>query len=500
MNPQAFIGKVEAFAHKEELWQRGDSILVAVSGGPDSLGLLYFLKTMAQKEGLRLGCCCVNHHLRPEAGEEAAHVETIAKSLDIPFYLRHVDVKKAQQEGKGSLETVARELRYEALRQVKGEGNFQWIAVAHHADDQAETILFHLLRGSGSRGLSGIQPKRGDLIRPFLEVTKKEIEEFLQTFSCKACHDATNDIPDTSRNKIRLRLLPKLLSYNPNLVASLGHTAAILREEDKYLQDLARAWLQRWAQVSRGGCRLLPRKELQQLPLALARRVLLEATQETTGESLDFQGLERLRLLALQGTSGQKTSGSLTMGQVEGPDFFLYPGTTKDKGDMDTEEVLELLYKKWMHHQVDYLPKTAIIENNEEQERLGPWQMTVQHLSQRPSFVRRNQYVLDEDKVGTLHLSYPTAQDHMAPWGMEGKKSIFRLLQEAHVPSVLRKAWPLVSDENHIYWTGLLRGSRYGRPTADTTRFLCITLQWIGKETKKQNGKLGKRCKNRTDH
>ena len=479
MNPQAFIEKVETFAHKERLWQKGDSILAAVSGGPDSLGLLYFLKSIAEKEGLKLGCCCVNHHLREEAGEEAAYVETVARSLDIPFYLRHVDVKKEQAQGKGSLETVARELRYRALREVKKEGNFRWIALAHHADDQAETILFHLLRGSGSRGLSGIQPKREDLIRPFLEVTKKEIEDFLETFSCKACHDATNDIPDTSRNKIRLLLLPELRSYNPNLVASLGHMASILREEDTYLRGIAQAWLRQWAYVSSGGYRLLPRKELQGLPIAMARRVLLEAVQETTGESLDFRSLERFRLLVNRGRSGQKTSSSQTMGQVEGMDFFLYPGTTQKEAAMKPVEALELLYQKWMQRQVDNLQQTAIIENNEEQEKLGPWQMTIRHLGERPKVLARNQYLLDEEKVGKLHLSYPMTEDRMAPWGMEGNKLIFRLLQEAHIPDSLRSSWPLVSDEQHIYWTGLLRGSRYGRPTAETTRFLCITLQWI---------------------
>lgn len=482
MTTRSFIRKVEAFAHKEKLWQRGDGILAAVSGGPDSLGLLYFLKAIAEEEGLRLGCCCVNHHLRREAGDEAAYVETIAKSLDIPFYLRHVDVRGGQAQGKGSLETVARELRYEALRQVKEEGKFQWIALAHHADDQAETILFHLLRGSGGRGLSGIQPKREDLIRPFLEVTKKEINDFLQTFSCKACHDATNDIPDTSRNKIRLLLMPEMLSYNSNLVASLGHMAAILREEDKYLTELAQDWLRERAYVSRKGYRLLPRKELRRLPMAMARRVLWEAVRQTTGETVDFQGLERFRMLASQGLSGQKTSSPQTMAQVEGPDLFLYPGTTRKESEMEQDEALHLLYQKWTKKQADNLPQTSIFKNKEEQERLGPWQMTIQHLAERPQVLARNQYLLDEEKAGILHLSYATADAHMAPWGMEGNKSVFRLLQEAHVPSRLRGAWPLVSDENHIYWTGLLRGSRYGRPTAETTRFLYITLKWICKE------------------
>lgn len=477
-----FIQQVKRFCQQEKLWQKGDGILVAVSGGPDSLGLLYFLKSIAKEEGLRLGCCCVNHHLRGEATAEAAYVEKVSHSLGIPFFLRQVDVKAAQQEGKGSLETAARELRYAALREVKEKGHFQSIALAHHANDQAETVLFHLLRGSGSRGLAGISPKREDLIRPFLAVTKAEIESFLASFSCPSCHDATNDIPDATRNKIRLQLMPKLLEYNPNLVSSLGHTADILREEDRYMTEEARKWMIHSSYVSQSGYMLFSRKALKALPLALLRRVLLQAVWQVGKESLDFQSLERLRALALTGQSGQKTSSEQVMAQAEGDDFYLYPGTTKRQDRMDKKEVLELLYQKWMQKPVDNIDKTVIIDTNREQEAKGPWQIIVRHLSERPKTLARNQYLLDADQVGTLHLSFPKKEDRMAPWGMEGNKSIFRLLQEAHVPSEVREDWPLVSDEKHIYWTGLIRGSRWGRPTAKTTRFLCISLWWTGKE------------------
>lgn len=482
MTGQEFIQKVKHFCHKERLWQKGDAILVAVSGGPDSLGLLYFLHSVAKEEGLRLGCCCVNHHLREEAEAEANYVEKIARSLDIPFYLRHVDVKAAQREGKGSLETAARELRYEALREVKVQGHFQSIALAHHANDQAETVLFHLLRGSGSRGLSGISPKREDLIRPFLSVTKADIEAFLQSFSCPSCHDATNDIPDATRNKIRIELMPQLLEYNPHLVSALGHTADILREEDKYMADQAKQWLSVQSYVSQGGYVLLPRKALGHLPIALMRRVLLQAVWQVGQDSLDFQSLERLRTLALLGQSGQKTSSEKVMAQVEGPDFYLYPGTTQHRDEMDKKEVLELLYQKWMQKPVDNIDKTVIIDSNRKQETKGPWQITIRCLSEKPKDLARNQYLLDADQVGALHLSFPEKEDRMAPWGMEGNKRIFRLLQEAHIPCIARADWPLVSDEKHIYWTGLIRGSRWGRPTAKTTHFLCITLWWTGKE------------------
>ena len=214
MMDRQWMGRMLSYAHKEKLWRRGSRILAAVSGGPDSLGLLLFLDSIREEEGIEVGCCCVDHHLRKESGEEADYVGKICLERKIPFYRRDVDVKGAQKGGE-SIETIARDLRYKALRDVKEKEHYDVIATAHHADDQAETVLFHFLRGSGAKGLSGISPKRDDLIRPFLCARKKEIEDFLKDFPYEPCHDPTNDIPDVTRNKLRLLLIPELLSYNP---------------------------------------------------------------------------------------------------------------------------------------------------------------------------------------------------------------------------------------------------------------------------------------------
>lgn len=482
MTAEAFEKKVRTFAHDEHLWQKGDAILVAVSGGSDSLGLLLFLHAIAKKEGLRLGCCCVNHHLRQEAEQEAFYVASVAQKLHIPFYLRHVHVHEAQMEKKGSIETVARELRYKKLRQVKEEGHFGSIALAHHADDQAETILFHMLRGSGARGLSAMRPKRDDLIRPFLEVTKKEIASYLETFSCPFCHDASNDIPDTTRNKIRLQLLPSLLSYNPQLIKTLGHMAEILREEDDFLSEKAKEWLSSWSWQSTGGYLLISGKTFQREPKALGRRILMEAAQRVGHESLDFQSLERLRYLALYGTSGQKTSSARTILQKEGKDLFLYPGTTLHGCSMDSTEVVELLYKKQMEKQVDNIFNTDIIDNNRVQMQQGPWQITILSLHQKPDHLSRCQYVLDGDQVGHLRLTFSCKGDVIYPKGMEGTKTVDRLMQEAHIPSLARNQWPILADDKEIYWVAMIRGSRRALPTKQTRHFKLITLSWIGKE------------------
>lgn len=154
----------------------------------------------------------------------------------IPFIRKDVDVPAARRENRGSVETVARILRFKALKEAAEEGKCTQIALAHHENDQAETILFHLLRGSGTKGMAGIQPRRNIFIRPFLAVTRKEIADFLSSFHVTPCHDETNDIPDATRNKIRLELMPRLLSFNPNLVTTLSREAQIFRDEEDFME------------------------------------------------------------------------------------------------------------------------------------------------------------------------------------------------------------------------------------------------------------------------
>ena len=168
---EKFLGRVASYAHKHALWREGERILAAVSGGPDSLALLLALKLLAVKEKINIGCCCVNHHLRAAAGKEAEFVESVCREWNIPFILKEVDVQSAVRNG-GSIETAARDLRYKALREAARGGGYAKIAVAHHGDDQAETVLYHLLRGSGVTGLSGMKPINEDIFLMCLVMMK----------------------------------------------------------------------------------------------------------------------------------------------------------------------------------------------------------------------------------------------------------------------------------------------------------------------------------------
>lgn len=469
-----FIAKILSFAREKKLWKRGERILAAVSGGPDSLGLLLFLHDIAEREGLSVGCCLVQHHLREEAEEEARYVERICEQLGTPFFRRDVYVEEKRRLGGGSVETVARTLRYEALREVQREAGYTVIALAHHADDQAETILFHLLRGSGVRGLSGMAPKHGELIRPFLTVTKKEIEDFLTAFPYAPCHDATNDELDATRNRIRHQLLPEMLSYNPNLVETLLHTADILRAEDACMEEAAEAWL-----ASHGGEGSLEKDAFQGLPLAMRRRVLQRMLLHMGEEAVDFDTLSRLTLLAETGETGKRSSTAHVMMEIGQRDLYFYKGNTKKQEEGGLFLLAKHFFEKFMQKDVDKPEETAIISGKDSADTL--WHMKTVRLRTRPAHLARNQYLLDAEKVGDVRLRTPRPGERMAALGMDGTKSIKRILQDAGIPAALRPHWPIAADDKEIYWTCLLRGSRHGRVTEETKEYLLLTIEIGGK-------------------
>lgn len=484
MNREQFIDRVLAFAHDHHLWEKGDRILAAVSGGPDSLGLLYFLKEIEKREGIHIGCCCVNHHLREAAEKETVYVSSLCRQRNIPFYRRDVYVNDVRTRQKGSVETVARCLRYEALHGVMEEGRFTKLATAHHEDDQAETILFHLLRGSGLKGLTGIQPMRGQVIRPFLGVTKKEIHEFLASFHVEACHDETNDIPDVSRNRIRLSLMPKLREFNPNLVRSLCHMAESLSGDEDYLERAAGKEEKWW--VRKGESLLYPLDRFVEVHPAMQRRILLSAVKQMDGGMADFEGIERMRRLALEGRTGVRTSLSGVMMEKSRDSLYFYKGSTRKGNIQNKQDGMAFFYHHWAGKDLPKDDKTGIIDKiSSDIQTMDGWQMTMEKRD-APVAPAKNQYLLDGDAVGCLKLRKAEKSDILEPLGMDGQKSVFSILQEKGIPPLLRSEWPVAADENHVYWVGLLRGSRLARVNEHTKSYVLLTLTWKDKENERQ--------------
>ena len=229
--------------------KRGDHLVVAVSGGPDSVALLRILALLTNEFQLRLTTAHLNHGLREvEADGEEAFVRRLSAGMGIACICKTMDIRALQRGNRRSLEELGREERYRFLHETAEQCGAVKIAVGHHRDDQAETVLLHLLRGSGPEGLRGILPVRdGRIIRPLLDVGRSDILAFLRREGITYMTDSSNESPLFLRNRIRNELIPELVAhYNPQLIGGLCQTAGIIRREDDYLRGVVRQIIGRW--------------------------------------------------------------------------------------------------------------------------------------------------------------------------------------------------------------------------------------------------------------
>ena len=223
--------KLLAFIREQNLLQPGDTVICAVSGGADSMALLWCMYLLKDKLRIDLQAAHFNHNLR---GEESQRDEAFVTSFCKDHGIRcHVGSGSVQAGEKG-LEAAARTARYAFLQSLPGK-----IATAHTADDNAETILMHLLRGTGLKGLGGIAPKRENLIRPMLAVTRQEVLEFLKSENIPHVNDSTNETDAYLRNRIRHHVMPLLKAENPSLAENLSATALQLRQDEAALDAIA---------------------------------------------------------------------------------------------------------------------------------------------------------------------------------------------------------------------------------------------------------------------
>jgi len=212
-------------------------VLCAVSGGLDSMCLLHLLSTWGRERNLKVTAAHFNHQLRGEASDrDEQFVRDWCAAHDVPFVSGHADVAALAAEGNLSLEEAARKARYDFLAEQQRQGGHTFVLTAHHADDNAETMLLNLLRGTGTRGLAGIPEVRGCIARPFLRITRQELSEYAEKHGVPHVEDATNFDPDAAaRNMIRLRVLPVLKELNPRAVENMTRTAELLAVDQRAL-------------------------------------------------------------------------------------------------------------------------------------------------------------------------------------------------------------------------------------------------------------------------
>ena len=305
----AFAERVERFMLENSLLPEGGSVLVGLSGGADSVALLEVLLKLAPKHGYKVGAAHFNHGIRGGGAEEdELFCVGLCRDKGVPLYRETADVPSYARENGLSLETAGRLLRYGFLERARQKAGADAIAVAHHMDDNAESVLMHLMRGSGLAGLTGIKPKRGRLIRPLLCVRRAEIEAFLGNAGLSYRTDETNLLPEGSRNRVRLDVVPYVEKHlNPAVVPALCSMAELLSRDEEYLCAEARRSLE----AARRADGFL-REELAKLPYPIKTRAVRMALAEA-GAQVD---VERVHVEAVCGLLEARTGASLDLPRV----------------------------------------------------------------------------------------------------------------------------------------------------------------------------------------
>ena len=423
-----------------------DLVLVALSGGADSTALLLSLQAL-QKEGKVGGLFAahLNHGIRGTfALRDQTFCETLCRELGIPLQTETCDAPAyAKQTGK-TLEEAARELRYSFLERARIACGASVIATAHHADDQAETVLLHLLRGSGTGGLGGMKPRNGRIVRPLLQTTRAEILVYLAEQRAAYCEDETNAENTAARNRIRNELLPILSSYNPAIAEALCRTAALCAEDDAMLERLANEAEESIQQD--GG---LNREKLFALPQTLKSRILRKrifSLDQTVSEP-DIQ-----RVLAL---SEAKTGTAI---ELSGGYRAWTNATTLFLGR----------YPETLDYCVAFVPegKTITPRGVLHSERVKSWQ--------KPA--NGNEAFLALDALPKeLVVRSRTAGDRFFPLGAPGERLLSDVLIDKKIPREERDRPLLCAGDKVLYAAGL-GVSELAKVRADTREILHIQI------------------------
>jgi tRNA(Ile)-lysidine synthase len=448
------------------------TVVVGVSGGPDSLCLLHVMHSL----GYNLIAAHVNHQLRPEADQEASFVKGFAENLGIPFFQTRVDVHQFAREKKLSIEESARILRYRFLMEVAKQYSAQVLAVAHQADDQIETTLMHILRGSGMSGLKGM-PYRSFLpvfsleipiVRPLLGVWREEILEYCVSNEIKPCFDLSNQDVHFFRNRLRQELIPLLTSYNTQAKQHLWQLAMLAGEDDALLDKQAEHALTSLITEQGDGFLALERLGFLKLDLSLQRRVirliiarlrsnLRDIGYEVVEKAIEFAGQESLhgecQLLAeVWLTAFRETEMMVFTDQAKFES--LWPV-------VNSVQPIEL--------------KLAGVT------KINPfWSIHAEVLngSQLETLVENDTACFDLDLI-TLPLLIATGKtlERFTPFGMEEHfVKLGDLFTNLKVFPRARKSWPLLRTGGQILWVAGLRRSSTAPVTPVTKMSLRLRL------------------------
>ncbi|MGB9616358.1 MAG: tRNA lysidine(34) synthetase TilS [Desulfomonilaceae bacterium] len=456
-----FLQKVRSTIWAHRMIPQDTGVIVAVSGGPDSVAMLHALAHLSRDMGFRIVAAHFDHALRPESLHEAEFVARLADELGLEFRTERQNVLAYARSQKISVEEAGRLLRYDFLERVRQELGVPVIAVGHHIDDEVETFFLRLLKGASLEGLCGIAPVRGNIVRPLIRVTRSEIIAFLQRRELSFVVDSSNLEDATERNYVRNVVFPIVQKRFPAFQGAVHRAIAVLQDENQILDELAQKLYQSAVRIQDDGI-YIDRLKLVNAAPGVSRRALLKAIYAVAGQRSRFA---RPHVHLVEGLLARdKPSGCVHLPhgiRVRRMYDLIHVGLHQSACQRPPYELK--------------VESSGVVEIPEIRTRLRFETSAIQDHSL--DFANPSVAYFDAELVPfPLLVRGPRPGDRMRPWGFPGSRKIKKILIESKVPQHVRHLIPLVVKDDEIMWIPSIRRSSTAPVSRKTRTILKVSL------------------------
>ena len=448
---------------ENNMFYKGDKVIVAVSGGPDSIALLHILYELKEKLDISLYVAHINHCLRgKESDEDEEYVKGFCKSLNIEFRSKRVDINKICKLKNISSESAGREARYEFFEELMGDFSAQKVAIAHHANDQAETILMRIMRGTGMDGLIGIRPVRDNtFVRPLINNTRDEIEQYCLKNNLNPRIDKTNLEAIYSRNKVRLQLIPYIQqNFNKDIINVLNRLSYTIKVDNDYLEVISKEKYKKYCDINKEKVIISKKAFLEHE--SIITRIIRLAIHDSVGNLYNFEKIHIYDIIRIQKCS---TGKELNLPK----NVYAF----NNYGDIvicrNKKQNIKIYDEEYILHsgmnEIKHIKSKITIKSINMKEKLDyKYNNLVKHF--------------DYDKVkGHITLRHRRDGDRFSPLGMSGSKKLKDLFIDLKVPKEQRDEVPLICFGDHIAWIIGYRVSELFKIDENTKNILEVKIE-----------------------
>ena len=456
------INKVKTFIIENNLLNKGDKVLVALSGGPDSVCLLNILCELKEEFNIKVAAAHVNHMLRgKEALADEEYARELCYKLGVEFFSRQIDIKSISKERNISHELAGREERYKYFQEIVNKIGYNKIAVAHNLNDQAETVLMNMMRGSGIEGLCGIRNKReGGIIRPILCLSRKEIENYCEVNKLNPRIDKSNLESIYSRNKVRLDILPYMRdNFNKDIIETINRMATLLQVDNDFIEKEVNKYYKEYCKKESG--HIVISKEAFTLEKAIITRIIKKAFIEFTGKHTNFEMKHIYEVISLANNSTNK--------KISIPHKVIAENSYGD------------IYLKFNDEKKHISSKISLDKSqiNCNKFKFDKYNFEFDVIYNKKNIEFSNNVLIkffDYDKIKEkLIIRKRINGDKITPLGMKGSKKVKDIFMDLKIPIDERDEIPILCFDNEVAWIVGYRVSEKFKITNETKKVIKIT-------------------------